>query len=69
VAKGQIKTMDERLATLGIQSYLFTRRDGYMIIDCKDDEEAKKCAEMNPGTLKAINTFTDETIWVSSTLQ
>ncbi len=42
--------------------YLFIREETFYPIELQDDEEAKRNAEINPGTLR-VETWSGEIIW------
>ena len=49
-----------------MQIYLFHREDMFYPIELRDDEDAKRNAECNPGTTKVENAITGEVVWTQS---
>lgn len=49
--------------------YAFIRADGFYPIDLRDDEDARKNAECNPGTLQVVNAITGKIVWQAEPAQ
>lgn len=47
--------------------YLFFRDEGFYPLELKDDSDAKRNAECNPGTIRVENAITEAVIWVAPT--
>jgi hypothetical protein len=44
------------------KTYIFFRKEGFYPLELKDDEDAKKNAEFNAGTLR-VETINGDVVW------
>ena len=59
----RLDALFQQAEAAGATLYEFVRDDGVYAVACKTDDDAREVASLNPGTLKAVNIRTGETVW------